>query len=168
MRQNHSLFDCGSDHHSPFDTVANSHSTRSGRSENPFARVPPSSALRHGLGSDADPELLAIVGHGARSPPLPGTYISYLPAYSDPCSLCRSPPSPLKMVSLSTATLVGFILETLFYGVFLVIFGISANLQWRRHRQAPPTWGDKLVVAFSILLCLLITTVRTCRIRSSA
>ena len=63
------------------------------------------------------------------------------------------------MVSLSAAVFLGFILETLFFGVFLITFGISSNLQWSRYKRESLTFGNKLVFAFSILLFLLITTV---------
>ena len=56
--------------------------------------------------------------------------------------------------------LIGFIFETLFYGAFLIIFGISVNLQWRRYRQESLTPSNKLVFFFSALLCLFITAVR--------
>ena len=72
------------------------------------------------------------------------------------------------MISLSAATLIGFIFETLFYGVFLISFGISASLQWGRYRRESLTFGNKLVFAFSILLCLFITTVRICPMRPVA
>ena len=64
------------------------------------------------------------------------------------------------MVSLSAANLIGFVFETLLYGVFLVVFGISVSLQWSRHRQEPLPLGNKLAFAFSIILCLFITVVR--------
>lgn len=69
------------------------------------------------------------------------------------------------MISISSATLIGFIFETLFYGVFLISFGISASLQWGRYKRESLTFGNKLVFTFSILLCLFITTVRTSRMR---
>ena len=72
------------------------------------------------------------------------------------------PLSLLKMISLSTATLVGFTFETLFYGVFLIVFGISVSLQWGRYREEALTFGNKLVFGFSILLCFFITMVRAC------
>ncbi|KAF9651440.1 hypothetical protein BDM02DRAFT_3184450 [Thelephora ganbajun] len=59
---------------------------------------------------------------------------------------------------MSTATLIGFTFETLFYGVFLIIFGVYANLQRGRYRQEPLSFGNKLAFGFSILLCLFITT----------
>jgi len=72
------------------------------------------------------------------------------------------------MISISGATLIGFIFETLFYGVFLIAFGISGSLQWGRYKRESLAFGNKLVFVFSIFLCLFITTVRTCRTRSTA
>jgi len=62
------------------------------------------------------------------------------------------------MISLSEANFLGFIFESFFYGVFLIIFAISVNLQWSRYRHESLTFGNKLIFAFSILLCLFITT----------
>lgn len=62
------------------------------------------------------------------------------------------------MISSSAASFLGFVFETLFFGIFLVVFCISAHMQWTRHKQEPLAFGNKLVFVFSIFLCLFITS----------
>lgn len=61
------------------------------------------------------------------------------------------------MISSSAGCFLGFVFETFFFGIFLIVFGVSLNMQWNQHKREPLTFGNKLVFAFSILLCLFIT-----------
>lgn len=56
---------------------------------------------------------------------------------------------------------MGIILQTFFYGVFLIIFGASMYMQWEKRRESGAS-ANKVVLGFSILLCLLTTTVCFC------
>jgi len=60
-------------------------------------------------------------------------------------------------VTLSQASFLGLLLETLVFGIFLLVFCVSMYLEWevRTHSK---TLGNKITLGFSILLFCLITT----------
>ena len=60
---------------------------------------------------------------------------------------------------LASSIFVGFILESLLYGAFIVIFITAAVTQWERWKHEKPRTGNKLVMGFSILLLVFISTV---------
>lgn len=60
---------------------------------------------------------------------------------------------------LASSVFVGFILESLLYGVFIVIFITAAITQWERWKHEKLRTGNKLVMGFSILLLGFISTV---------
>jgi len=63
------------------------------------------------------------------------------------------------MAKLAASIFVGFVLESLLYGAFIVIFIVSAITQLERWRCEKLRTGNKLVIAFSILLLGFISTV---------
>ena len=62
-------------------------------------------------------------------------------------------------VRLAASIFVGFVLESLLYGVFIMIFIAAAVTQWERWRHEKLSTGNKLVMGFSILLLGFISTV---------
>ena len=66
-------------------------------------------------------------------------------------------------VKLAASIFVGFALESLLYGVFIAIFIASAITQWERWRCEKLRTGNKLVIGFSILLLVFISTVSVSR-----
>lgn len=62
-------------------------------------------------------------------------------------------------VRLAASIFVGFILESLLYGAFIIIFTAAAITQWERWKVEKLRAGNKLVMAFSILLLAFISTV---------
>ena len=65
---------------------------------------------------------------------------------------------------LASAIFVGFALESLLYGVFIVIFIAAAVTQWERWKHEKLRTGNKLVMCFSILLLGFISTVSVSRV----
>jgi len=59
---------------------------------------------------------------------------------------------------LASSVFVGFVLETLLYGAFLVVFTTAAITQWERRKHEKLRTGNKLVMGFSILLLGFIST----------
>lgn len=69
-------------------------------------------------------------------------------------------PRPATMaIRLAASIFVGFALESLLYGVFIVIFLAAAVTQRERWRADKLRAGNKLVMGFSILLLGFISTV---------
>ena len=66
-------------------------------------------------------------------------------------------------VRLSASIFVGFVLESLLYGVFVMIFIAATITQWERRKSAELRTGNKLVMGFSILLLGFISTVSVSR-----
>jgi len=62
---------------------------------------------------------------------------------------------------------VGFVLESLLYGVFIITFVAAAITQRERWKVEKLRTGNKLVVGFSILLLGFITTVSTSSVPSN-
>lgn len=63
---------------------------------------------------------------------------------------------------LSSSVFAGFVLESLLYGAFLMIFIAAAVTQWDRWKHDKVEklrTGNKLVMGFSILLLCFISTV---------
>lgn len=65
---------------------------------------------------------------------------------------------------LASSIFVGFILESLLYGMFIVIFIAAAVTQWKRWKHEKLTTGNKLVMGFSVLLLGFISTVSVSRV----
>jgi len=59
---------------------------------------------------------------------------------------------------LAASVFVGFVLESLLYGAFIVIFIAAAVTQWERWKHEKLKIGNKLVMGFSILLLGFIST----------
>lgn len=59
---------------------------------------------------------------------------------------------------LASSIFVGFALESLLYGAFIVIFIAAAVTQWERWKHEKLRTGNKLVTCFSILLLGFIST----------
>lgn len=59
---------------------------------------------------------------------------------------------------LASSIFVGFALESLLYGAFIVIFIAAAVTQWERWKHEKLRTGNKLVMCFSILLLGFIST----------
>jgi len=59
---------------------------------------------------------------------------------------------------LASSVFVGFALESLLYGAFIMTFIAAAVTQWERWRQEKLKTGNKLVMGFSILLLCFIST----------
>lgn len=70
-------------------------------------------------------------------------------------------------VRLAASVFVGFVLESLLYGAFIMIFIAAAVTQWERWKHEKLTTGNKLVMGFSILLLGFISTVSVFRIPSN-
>jgi len=66
-------------------------------------------------------------------------------------------------VRLAASIFVGFALESLLYGVFIVIFLVAAVTQRERWRADKLRAGNKLVMGFSILLLGFISAVSVSR-----
>ena len=62
-------------------------------------------------------------------------------------------------VKLAASIFVGFALESLLYGAFIMIFIASAITQWERWKCEKLRTGNKLVMGFSVLLLGFISTV---------
>ena len=62
-------------------------------------------------------------------------------------------------VRLAASIFVGFVLESLLYGAFIIIFLTASITQWERWKVEKLRAGNKLVMAFSILLLAFISTV---------
>lgn len=62
-------------------------------------------------------------------------------------------------VKLAASIFVGFALESLLYGAFIMIFIASAVTQWERWKCEKLRTGNKLVMGFSVLLLGFISTV---------
>lgn len=71
-------------------------------------------------------------------------------------------------VKLAASIFVGFILESVLYGVFIMIFIAAAITQWERWKCEKLRTGNKLVMGFSILLLGFISTVSLSWMPSSA
>jgi hypothetical protein len=71
-------------------------------------------------------------------------------------------------VSLAASIFVGFVLESVLYGVFIMIFIAAAITQWERRKSEELRTGNKLVLGFSILLLIFISTVSVSRMPSIA
>ena len=65
---------------------------------------------------------------------------------------------------LAASIFVGFVLESLLYGAFIVIFIAATITQWGRWKHEKMTIGNKLIMGFSILLLGFISTVSIFRI----
>jgi len=61
------------------------------------------------------------------------------------------------VITLSQASFLGLLFETLVFGIFLVVFHVSMYFEWEI-RTHPKTLGKKLGLGFSTLLFCLITT----------
>lgn len=70
-------------------------------------------------------------------------------------------------VRLAASIFVGFVLESLLYGAFIMIFLVAAVTQWKRWRAEKLRAGNRLVMGFSTLLLGFISTVSVCRVPSS-
>lgn len=70
-------------------------------------------------------------------------------------------------VRLAASILVGFILESLLYGAFIIIFIAAAVTQWERWKCERLRTGNKLVIGFSVLLLGFISTVSVSRVPSN-
>ena len=95
------------------------------------------------------------------------TRCDFLPSLSVPRSLTGFRPANMT-VRLSASIFVGFVLESLLYGVFIMIFIAATITQWERRRSAELRTGNKLVMGFSILLLGFISTVSVSRTPSSS
>lgn len=62
-------------------------------------------------------------------------------------------------VRLAASIFVGFVLESVLYGAFIIIFLSAAITQWERWKVEKLRAGNKLVMGFSILLLAFISTV---------
>lgn len=62
-------------------------------------------------------------------------------------------------VRLAASIFVGFALESLLYGVFIMIFIAASITQWERWKVEKLRTGNKLVMGFSILLLVFVSTV---------
>ena len=71
-------------------------------------------------------------------------------------------------VRLAASVFVGFVLESLLYGAFIIIFIAAAFTQWERWKHEKLTTGNKLVLGFSILLLGFVSTVGVSRMPSGA
>jgi hypothetical protein len=60
---------------------------------------------------------------------------------------------------LASSVFVGFALESLLYGAFIMTFIAATVTQWERWKQEKLKTGNKLVMGFSILLLCFISTV---------
>lgn len=60
---------------------------------------------------------------------------------------------------LASSIFVGFVLESLLYGAFIVIFISAAVTQWERRKHEKLKTVNKLVMGFSVLLLGFISTV---------
>jgi hypothetical protein len=69
-------------------------------------------------------------------------------------------------VRLSASIFVGFVLESLLYGAFIMIFLAAAVTQWERWKAEKSRAGNKLVMGFSILLLGFISTVSVSQVPS--
>ena len=65
---------------------------------------------------------------------------------------------------LASSVFVGFVLESLLYGAFIMIFIAAAVTQRERWRHERLKTGNKLVMGFSILLLGFISTVSVSRV----
>ena len=65
---------------------------------------------------------------------------------------------------LASSVFVGFVLESLLYGAFIMIFIAAAVTQRERWRHEKLKTGNKLVMGFSILLLGFISTVSVSRV----
>jgi hypothetical protein len=65
---------------------------------------------------------------------------------------------------LAASIFVGFVLESLLYGAFIMIFIAAAVTQRERWRAEKLRVGSKLVMGFSILLLGFISTVGVSRV----
>ena len=76
-------------------------------------------------------------------------------------------PQPATMAArLAASIFVGFILESLLYGAFIMIFLAAAVTQRERWKAEKLRAGSKLVMGFSILLLGFISTVGVSRMPS--
>lgn len=66
-------------------------------------------------------------------------------------------------VKLAASVFVGFALESLLYGAFIMIFAAAAVTQWERWKCEKLRTGNKLVMGFSVLLLGFISTVSVSR-----
>jgi len=60
-------------------------------------------------------------------------------------------------VTLSQASFLGLLLETLVFGIFLLVFCVSMYFEWEI-RTHPKTFGKKITLGFLVFLFCLITT----------
>ena len=67
------------------------------------------------------------------------------------------------VVKLAASVFVGFALESILYGVFIMTFAAAAVTQWERRKCEKLRTVNKLVIGFSILLLGFISTVSVSR-----
>jgi hypothetical protein len=65
---------------------------------------------------------------------------------------------------LASSVFIGFVLESLLYGAFIMIFIAAAITQRERWRQEKLGTANKLTMGFSILLLGFISTVSVSRV----
>ena len=70
-------------------------------------------------------------------------------------------------VTIAASIFVGFVLESLLYGAFIMIFLAAAVTQRERWNAERLRVGNKLVMGFSILLLGFISTVSASRVPSN-
>jgi hypothetical protein len=65
---------------------------------------------------------------------------------------------------LASSVFIGFVLESLLYGAFIMIFIAAAITQRERWKQEKLGTANKLIMGFSILLLGFISTVSVSRV----